>query len=110
MRRFVTESVSCLASGLGLLFLGMKDFSFNASHYTPEDLAAANHPFELRRREETIVHVDAMMSGMGSNSCGPELLPQYRLSMRDITFRFRIVPCRTGRVAPFDIARSRIVD
>jgi beta-galactosidase len=78
--------------GLGLLFIGMEDFSFNASHYTPEDLAAAAHPHELARRRQTIVHLDAMMSGVGSNSCGPELLPQYRLSATEIAFSVRMRP------------------
>ena len=66
--------------GMGLLFIGMDDFSLNVSHYTPHDLTAANHPHELKRREETIVNIDYALSGIGSNSCGPELLPAYRLS------------------------------
>lgn len=78
--------------GMGLLFIGMNDFSFNASHYTPEDLAAAKHNYELKPRKETIIHVDYKMSGVGSNSCGPELLPQYRLSEKQIRFRLRIKP------------------
>lgn len=78
--------------GMGLLFTGMDDFSFNASHYTPEDLTCAAHPFELKRRDETIVNIDYMMSGVGSGSCGPELLPQYRLSRSDFSFRVRIKP------------------
>lgn len=80
------------ALGMGLLFIGMDDFSFNASHYTPEDLTKAMHPHELTRRDETIVHLDYMNSGVGSNSCGPELLSQYRLSQKDISFKVRIKP------------------
>jgi beta-galactosidase len=30
--------------------------------------------------------VDYMMSGVGSSSCGPELLEKYRLSEKDIRF------------------------
>jgi beta-galactosidase len=78
--------------GMGLLFIGMDDFSFHASHYTPEDLTKAMHPHELIRRDETIVHLDYMNSGVGSNSCGPELLPQYRLSQQEIGFKVRIKP------------------
>ncbi len=32
--------------------------------------------------------VDYMQSGIGSNSCGPELLPQYRLDEPE--FRFAV--------------------
>jgi len=79
-------------TGMGLLFIGINDFSFNASHYTPEDLTAAKHSYELKPRKETIVHVDYKMSGVGSESCGPELMPQYRLSEKQIRFRLRIKP------------------
>jgi len=80
------------ANGAGLLFVGDNDFSFNVSHFTPEDLAAAGHPYELKRRDETIVNIDYMMSGVGSNSCGPELLPQYRLDRTEFNFNLRIRP------------------
>lgn len=59
--------------GIGLIFVGMDDFSLNVSHYTPEDLTSARHPYELKKRDETIINIDYMMSGVGSNSCGPEL-------------------------------------
>ncbi len=79
-------------TGVGLLYAGMEDFSFNVSHFTPEDLTKAMHPHELVKRAETIVNIDYMNSGVGSNSCGPELLPQYRLSQKDISFKVRIKP------------------
>ena len=96
--------------GIGLLFVGMDDFSFNASHFAPEELTRAGHPFELTKRSETIVHLDAMMSGLGSNSCGPELLPQYRLSQREIDFSVRIRPVATEETALLDLVRTRIAD
>lgn len=72
--------------GMGLRFASEAGFSFNASHYTTEDLAAAGHPFELKKRKETIVNIDYKMSGVGSNSCGPELLEKYRLDEKEFTF------------------------
>ena len=80
------------ALGVGLLFVGMESFSFNASHFTPEDLAAAGHPHELPKRKETIVHLDAAQSGLGSNSCGPELLSRYQLKPSEIAFSVRLRP------------------
>jgi len=94
--------------GMGLLFVGMDGFSFNASHYTPEDLTYACHPYELRKREETIVNIDYMMSGTGSNSCGPELLPQYRLSQKDIKFRLRIKPVFIEDISVTDMVNTVI--
>lgn len=81
------------ALGMGLkLTSNNEHFSFNASHYTPEDLAAAGHPHELPKRRETIVNADYKMSGVGSNSCGPELLEKYRLSEREFTFHLKLTP------------------
>lgn len=78
--------------GMGLQFLGEPDFSFNAAHYTPEELEAAAHPHQLKKREETVVHLDYKMSGSGSNSCGPQLMPPYRLEEKEFTFRLGILP------------------
>lgn len=78
--------------GMGLKFTGSREFSFNAAHYTTEDLTAAGHPYELQRREETVVHMDYKMSGVGSNSCGPKLLEKYQLKEKEFEFDLTITP------------------
>jgi len=78
----------------GLFFKGSEYFSFNVSHYTSQDLTNATHPYKLKKRKETIVHIDYKMSGVGSNSCGPELLPQYRLSEKEIDFIVKFRPIK----------------
>ncbi len=108
---YATEWASVAnAQGVGLLFVGMEDFSFNASHFTPEELTRAGHPFQLDKRRETIIHLDAMMSGLGSNSCGPELLPQYRLSQGEIDFQVRILPAAREEATLLDLVRTRIAE
>jgi len=96
--------------GMGLLFAGMDKFSFNVSHYTPEDLTYADHPYKLKKRDVTIVNIDYMMSGTGSNSCGPELLPQYRLSQKDINFSLRIKPVFVEDISVIDTVNTVIED
>ena len=54
-------------------------FMFSALHHAPEDLTAATHDVELRPRAETVVHVDHLHRGLGTASCGPDTLPQYRI-------------------------------
>lgn len=81
--------------GMGLMFEPFnKDqtLSFNASHYTPEMLSNTAHNYELQKLDETIVIVDYKMSGVGSNSCGPELLPQYRFNDKAFAFKLKISP------------------
>lgn len=96
------------ALGNGLLFVGINDFSFNASHYTPEDLTTANHPHELKKLPETIVHIDYKMSGVGSNSCGPRLMPKYQLNENKFSFRLRIKPVFRHDIVLDDTVREHI--
>jgi beta-galactosidase len=69
-----------------------KDFAFNVSEYTQEELTKKAHNYELEKSPYTVVCVDYKQSGIGSNSCGPELLPQYRLEEEkfDFTFHFNL--------------------
>ena len=51
--------------------------NFSTLHYTDADLYYASHDFELRPREETILHLDYMQRGLGNASCGPAVLDKY---------------------------------
>ena len=78
-------------AGHGFLFTAETPFSFNASHFTPEQLTDAKHNYELVPDKETTVIIDYKQTGIGSNSCGPALLEKYRLSEKHFeNFRFRI--------------------
>jgi beta-galactosidase len=48
-------------------------------HFSATDLTAATHDVELIARPETIVHVDRAHRGLGTLSCGPDTLAQYRV-------------------------------
>ncbi len=67
-------------------------FSFNASHYSQEELTAKRHNYELQDSGYTVLCLDAMVSGIGSNSCGPALLEKYRLNMNEFAFSIAIKP------------------
>ena len=75
------------------LVVSGQTFSFNASRYTQEELTAKAHNFELEKSGYTVLCLDAQMSGIGSNSCGPELLPQYRAGAEPITMHLTLKPC-----------------
>jgi beta-galactosidase len=91
--RFGTEwAIVSNALGMGLAFQATQEFSFQAAHYTPEDLTIAAHSHELIKRKETIVHLDYKMSGVGSNSCGPQLMDPYRFNEKEFEFKLKIVP------------------
>lgn len=91
--RFATEwAVVSNWLGMGLKFTAPEPFSFHASHYTPADLTNAEHNVELIPRKETIIHLDYKMSGVGSNSCGPQLLEAYRLQEKSFHFGLQLEP------------------
>lgn len=66
--------------GHGLLITGDEPFSFNASFYTQEELSCKKHSFELEKCGNTVLCIDYAQSGIGSNSCGPELMEKYRFN------------------------------
>jgi hypothetical protein len=68
-----------------------KDFSFNASEYTEEELAGKRHNFELEKCEDNVICIDYRMAGVGSNSCGPELNEKYRVPIPKLEAQFKIV-------------------
>ncbi len=80
------------AYGLGLLAVGMPRLNVSAHHYTPEDFTAARHTYDLKRRDETIVHLDIAHNGLGSQSCGPAPLDGYLLQPAPTTFTVRLTP------------------
>ena len=68
----------------GLQFASNKGLEFNVLPYTISELASKKHRSELDRACGIEVCIDYGMSGVGSNSCGPELLEAYRLNEEEI--------------------------
>lgn len=64
----------------------------SATHFKSLDLEKNAHEFELTPRKETILRVDYKVSGIGSNSCGPELDTKYRLNEKEFEYTFSIKP------------------
>jgi beta-galactosidase len=67
-------------------------FSFSASEYTQEELAAKKHNFELEKSGFTVLCADFAMAGVGSAACGPALAERYRIPSggKGFTGRLRI--------------------
>ena len=85
--RYVTLTDGAYA----LTAAGETPFSFNVSPYTQEELREKRHNYELSPCGSTVFCLDYKMSGVGSNSCGPELLPQYRLEEAEFDFSFSLM-------------------
>jgi beta-galactosidase len=62
----------------------------SATHHTVHDLYAAPHETELRERPELVVHVDVAHRGLGTASCGPDVLDRYRVPAGEYRFAYRL--------------------
>jgi len=80
------------AYGIGLLAVAEEPMQFSALAFTPEDLDAASHTFDLIPRDETIVNLDRLMAGLGSSACGPLPLDRYLIPARAMSFTVRLRP------------------
>lgn len=79
-----------LTMGCGLEFIGEPEFEFCVSEYSSETLTKAMHINELHKNNKTNVRIDYKVSGVGSNSCGAQLLEKYRLGKGNFRFSFFI--------------------
>ena len=62
------------------------------SRYSTDALLKAEHTDELMADGKTHLRIDYKVSGLGSNSCGPDLEKAYRLSEKKIHFGFTVRP------------------
>jgi beta-galactosidase len=62
----------------------------SATHHLPADLFDAPTESELRRRSELVVCLDVAHRGLGTASCGPDVLDRYRLPPGRYDFAYRV--------------------
>ncbi|WP_059085379.1 glycoside hydrolase family 2 TIM barrel-domain containing protein [Blautia massiliensis (ex Durand et al. 2017)] len=90
------EYVELNNSRYGIVASAEKAFSFNASYYTQEELEKKTHNYELTESDSVVFCVDYALNGIGSNSCGPVVLDQYRFDDVLFRFQFTLIPYIKG--------------
>ena len=90
------EYVELNNSRYGIVTSAEKAFSFNASYYTQEELEKKTHNYELIESDSVVFCVDYALNGIGSNSCGPVVLEQYRFDDVLFRFQFTLIPYVKG--------------
>ena len=90
------EYVEINNSRYGIVASAEKAFSFNASYYTQEELEKKTHNYELTESDSVVFCVDYALNGIGSNSCGPVVLDQYRFNDVLFRFQFTLIPYVKG--------------
>ena len=71
---------------------GRPGFDFAVSRYSAADLDQAQHPHELKGSDGVIFRIDDDHHGLGSASCGPDVLDPYQLRMKDFDFTVSLEP------------------
>lgn len=80
----------------GIAAVSKNPFSFNASVYTQEELERVSHNYELKESDSTVFCMDYAMNGIGSNSCGPDVMDKYRFDEEAFQFQFALIPFVKG--------------
>ncbi len=102
------------ATGEGVMFVPtvnsiaqQAQMSIGVQAYEDIDLLLAGHPYQLPETGATYVHLDAGVTGLGGNSCGPSTMPEDRIMAVPTTFGFMIR--RANAVGGAKVASSNAV-
>ncbi|BDZ41934.1 beta-galactosidase [Paraoerskovia sediminicola] len=91
--RTETTQVELVDSSTGdrIRFTTLGDpFCWSATRHTPAALFAAVNDSDLVDDERLVVCLDAAHRGVGTGSCGPDVLPQYRLGAGTYELAYRV--------------------
>src|ERR1700730_5958982 len=76
----------------GLLVEDAGAMEISVSHYTAQDLDAAYHTYDLHPRPEVILNLDFRQRGLGTESCGPGTLEQYKITPGRYVWSYTLHP------------------
>jgi beta-galactosidase len=83
-------SLGCESAKLLVEAVGPMEFS--ASHYSAQDLDSAYHTYDLHPRAEVILSLDYRQRGLGTESCGPGPLEQYKIKPGRYSWSYKLHP------------------
>ena len=82
------------SDGTGVRIEAHPQLELTARRWTSADLDTATHTNELRAGELVWLNLDTAQQGLGSASCGPGVLPRYRLLPVPTTIELTVRPVR----------------
>jgi len=84
-------------AGRGLRVEGAPTIDLTVRPWSSESLDAARHTAELADEGRLFVNVDVAQQGIGTASCGPGVLPAYRLAAEGRAFSVVFAPAKLSR-------------
>ncbi|MBM7570408.1 glycoside hydrolase family 2 TIM barrel-domain containing protein [Aquibacillus albus] len=94
--------------GVGLLTVGKPTFDFSAHYYTTENLEQAEHPYELEKQDFITLNLDYKHHGLGSASCGPDVLEKYQLTDSEFEFSVRLKPYAKSEHSALSLSKTML--
>ncbi|NLY10565.1 MAG: DUF4981 domain-containing protein [Firmicutes bacterium] len=96
------------ARGVGLFAQYDAPANFSAHRFSTEQFTEAKHTSDLVPEDEITLNLDYRQHGLGSASCGPDVLPQYRLEPKPFEFTVRLRPFSKDTISPTNLAKITI--
>lgn len=94
------------ATGSGFMALAEPSMGFSAHYFDAGDLEKAKHTYELRKRDYITLNLDYRQNGLGSNSCGPGPIPEYRLVPENFYYRIVFKPYSMKEISTVQLSKS----
>jgi beta-galactosidase len=89
------------------MFSGDKPMNFSAYPYDDNDITRARHLNELDEADFVTVNCDASITGLGTATCGPGILPQYVANTGNYKFGITYRPVNFQKKPVFDYAAEK---
>ncbi len=93
--------------GIGFLVRGSKPINFSAYPYDDVDITRARHMNELDEADFVTVNTDVMIAGLGTATCGPDILPQYVARSGSYKFNITFRPVNFQKRPIFDFVAEK---
>ena len=82
--------------GAGLKISSDALFQFSAYPYSDSNVRRATHINDLVPESNVTVHLDAAQTGVGTATCGPDVLPKYYIPVKPTRFTFYLTILSDG--------------
>ena len=93
--------------GIGFLMSGKKEMNFSAYPYDDAEITKARHLNELDEADFVTVNFDALVTGLGTATCGPGILPQYVATSGIYRFDVTYCPVQFQQKSIFEYASEK---
>jgi beta-galactosidase len=89
-RTNVRNATFSIEKGMSVSASSSNEFQFSASMFTDENLDKATHINQMEEAGMNIIQLDAQQAGVGTATCGPGVLPHYRVKPETVKLDFKL--------------------